>query len=376
MVRIAIAHEWLVRYAGSERCVEQMREAFPDSQLLTSVIRPSAMPHALRDAKPSALQVLPGAASHHEWLLPLMPAAWRLRTPVRDVDAVISSSHACAKAVRVANGIPHLCYCYTPMRYAWDFDAEAERFPAPLRPIARIAMASFRHWDRGTSGRVTTFVAISRAVAGRVERFYGRSARVIHPPVRTTFFTPGDERDDYFLYVGRLVSYKRADLVVEAFSKLPSRLVMVGTGHLESRLRSRAGPNVTFLGDVSDEELRRLYRGACALVYPADEDFGIVMAEAHACGTPVIAFAKGGALDIVEPGLTGWLIERQTINDLQAAVERASVEPLDRAKIRARAERFSEERFRVEFTDAVEAMVAERGRSTGCGARVSSRGIG
>ena len=168
--------------------------------------------------------------------------AWRLRPRVRDVDLVISSSHACAKAVRIETGIPHLCYCHTPMRYAWDFDAERDRFPALLRPLAPSAMALFRRWDRRTAERVTRFVANSQRGRGSHPTCYGREAAVIHPPVRTDFFTPGGERGDAFLWVGRFVGYKRPDLVVEAFAGLPGELIMVGDGPLRSELARRATP--------------------------------------------------------------------------------------------------------------------------------------
>ncbi|HYZ18047.1 MAG TPA: glycosyltransferase [Gaiellaceae bacterium] len=360
-MRVAVAHEWLVRYAGSERCVEEMLVAFPGAQLVTTVVEPSAVPHSLAGAKPSFLQRLPGSRTHHEWFLPLMPLAWRTTRVSGELDAVISSSHACAKAVRAENGVPHLCYCYTPMRYAWDFRAEHQRFPAPLRPAARAGMAWFRSWDRRTAERVDRFVAISRAVAERVRRFYGREAEVVHPPVNTEYFTPGGERGDEFLYVGRLVSYKRADLVVRAFAGLPHRLVVVGQGHLAERLQATATDNVRFVGAAYDNELRELYRSARALVYPADEDFGIVMAEAQACGTPVVAAAAGGALDIVRPGETGWLVNGGDVDELRRAIVRAAAEELDTAAIRANAVRFSRERFRVELRDAVERLVAARG---------------
>lgn len=357
---MTIAHEWLVRYAGSERVVEEMLRAFPGAALLTTVVDSSAVPPALASARPSFLQALPGSRRHHQWLLPLMPLAWRLHGRVRDADAVVSSSHACAKAIRTAEGIPHLCYCHTPMRYAWDFQSEAQRFPAALRRPARAGMAWFRAWDRETAAHVTAFAANSRAVAGRIERFYGRTAQVIHPPVRTDFFTPGGERGNEFLYVGRLVSYKRADLVVEAFAELPHQLLIVGDGHLEARLRARAGANVAFVGRVGDEELRDLYRRACALVYPAHEDFGIVMAEAQACGTPVIGLDRGGARDIVEAGVTGWLVQQQSVAEIREAVRRASREPLDPAEIRRHALRFAGERFRREIREAVEQLVVGR----------------
>jgi glycosyltransferase involved in cell wall biosynthesis len=352
-VSVAVAHEWLVRYAGSERVAAELLAAFPGSRLMTTVVAPESLPRELRRAEPSFLQRVPGATSHHEWLLPLMPLAWSRREPLDGVDAVVSSSHACAKAVRVAPGVAHVCYCHTPMRYAWDFDAEAERFPRLVRPFARAGMVWFRGWDRASAARVDRFVANSTAVAGRIGRFYGRPAQVVYPPVRTEYFTPGDEREDYFLYVGRLVSYKRPDLVVEAFRGLDARLLVVGEGHLGRELERRAPSNVEFLPPQSDEGLRALYRGARALVYPGDEDFGIVIAEAQACGTPVIALGAGGAVDIVCDGVTGLLLERQGIDEIRQAVRRAAAEEFDPAEIRRNAERFGAERFREEMRAVV-----------------------
>jgi glycosyltransferase involved in cell wall biosynthesis len=352
-LRVAIAHEWLVTYGGSERCVAEMLAVFPDADLLTTVVDRTALPALLQRARPSLLQHLPGARSHHEWFLPVMPLSWRLRAPVRDVDLVISSSHACAKAVRAARTTPHLCYCHTPMRYAWDFDAERERFPRAIRPLARGGMRIFRRWDRKTAQRVTRFVANSTAVAARIERAFGRQAQVVHPPVRTDFFTPAGERDDFFLFVGRFVAYKRPDLVVEAFADLPGhRLLVVGEGPLEEQLAATASPNVSFLGAVDDDRLLELYRSARALVYPAEEDFGIAMAEAQACGTPVIGLAAGGTVDIVEPGVTGWLLADQSLAELRDAVRRAAVEQLDTADVARKAQRFSAARFREAIQEA------------------------
>jgi glycosyltransferase involved in cell wall biosynthesis len=353
-VRVAIAHEWLVRYAGSEQCVAEMLRLFPDARLLTTLLRADALPHEFARAEPSFLQRVPGATSRHEWFLPLMPIAWQVHR-VRDVDVVISSSHACANAVGVAPGIPHLSYCHTPMRYAWDFAAEAGRFPTALRPAARVLMGGFRRWDRKVAERVTRFVANSSAVASRIERFYGRRATVVHPPVRTEFFTPGGDRGDEFLYVGRLVGYKRADLAVEAVRDLPHRLLVVGGGADEARLRREAPPNVTFLGSVPDEELRRLYRSARAVLAPGVEDFGIAMAEAQACGTPVIAAGEGGAADIVVDGTTGWLVPGGDLQALRRAVMQAAVEELDPGVSHANAQRFSREHFR----EALHAEVLE-----------------
>lgn len=358
---IAVAHEWLVRYAGSERVAEEIVAEFPGSRLLTTLLEPGTVPATLERAEPSFLQRIPGATRHHEWLVPLMPLAWRLRAPISGVDAVVSSSHACAKAVRVAPGIPHLCYCHTPMRYAWDFESEQGRFPRPVRSLARVGMGWFRHWDRAMAANVTVFVANSTAVADRIRRFYGRDARVVHPPVRTDFFTPDSEkRGDFFLFVGRLTGYKQADLVVESFRGLDRELIVVGEGSQSAGLVASATPNIRFAGTVGDDRLVELYRRARALVYPAEEDFGIVMVEAQACGTPVIAYRRGGAADIVEDGVTGFLVERQDVDELRRAVARSESEVLDRAAIRASAERFSADRFRREIRQAVEEMVAHR----------------
>ena len=359
-MRVAVAHEWLIRHAGSERCVEQMLATFPGARLLTTLVRPEALPPDLRDAEPSFLQHLPGSTRYHEWLVPLMPLAWRTRKPVRDVDLLISSSHACAKGVRADPGIPHLCYCHTPMRYAWDFDAEASRFPAPVRPVARIGMAWFRRWDRKSSERVDRFLANSTAVAGRIETSYGRSATILHPPVDTDYFTPDGERDGHFLYVGRLTGYKQPELVVRAFEGLPYSLKVVGSGPLEQKLRAQASDNVSFLGQVGPTELRDLYRSARALVFPVEEDFGVAMAEAQACGTPVIALNRGGAVDIVEDGVTGWLLDEATKETVRRAVLRAAREELDEDRMRRSAERFSAERFRAGLSAAADELVAGR----------------
>ncbi len=363
MPRVAIAHEWLISYAGSERVVKELLAAFDTPRLVTTMARYSSFPPEFGHAETSFLQRLPGAIDHHEWMLPLMPMSWRLRPELTDVDAVVSSSHACAKAVRVSPNTPHLCYCHTPMRYAWDFDSERGRFPRPVRPAAQAMMAGFRRWDRSTAGRVTRFVANSVAVAARIERHYGRSASVIHPPVDTEFFTPpgdGDAaRGEDFVYVGRLVSYKRADLAVEAFAGSPHRLTVVGEGHLKQELMARAGENVNFVGKVDDVTLRNLYRRARAMVFPADEDFGIAMAEAQACGTPVVSVRRGGALDIVEPGSTGVLADPDDVVDLRRAIDEAASTTWSREAIRGRAEKFSAEAFRARMRIAVAEMLDE-----------------
>jgi glycosyltransferase involved in cell wall biosynthesis len=357
-LRVAIAHDWLVQYAGSERVVEAMLDVLPQAQLLTTVLRADRLPPVLRTAEPSLLDRIPGARDHHEWFLPLMPLSWRLRRPLADLDVVISSSHACAKAVRVDPGTPHICYCHTPMRYAWSFDDERHRVSAVVQGPARLAMRMFRRWDRTVSDRVTVFLANSSAVAQRISRYYGRPARILHPPVDIDFYTPRPRERNGFLYVGRLTGYKRPDLVVAAFARLPYHLTVVGSGPMLLHLRVTAPQNVSFVPFATRDELRELYRSSVALVYPVNEDFGIAMAEAQACGTPVIGLASGGALDIVQPGETGWLVERQEVDEVCSAVRRAVHEPLDSSSITARACRFSRDRFHRELGEIV-SLVAD-----------------
>jgi len=221
-------------------------------------------------------------------------------------------------------------------------------------------MAAFRRWDRATAARVTRFVANSTAVAGRIRHAYGRDADVVFPPVRTDFFTPNGSPDrTAFLYAGRLVPYKRPDLVVEAFRGLPYRLVVVGDGRLRPALERTAPPNVALVGNVDDATLRELYRSAIAFVFPAEEDFGIVMAEAQACGTPVIGSRKGGARDIVDDGETGWLVGDDLV-ELRGAIRRAAGTELDRDEIARRAQRFAAARFRERMSEIVAEVAASR----------------
>jgi glycosyltransferase involved in cell wall biosynthesis len=356
--RVVVAHDWLVRLGGAERVLDDLLLAFPGSRLLTSVAGPAAATGLFAHAEPTWLQRLPGAVHHHDLLLPLMPLAWRTRRAVIDADVVVTSSYACANAVRTGPGVPLVSYCHTPMRYAWAFDEEKERLPAALRGVARPAMSAFRVWDRATARRVSLFLAKSSAVAERIRRCYGRPARVVHPPVDTEFFTPAPRDRAGFVYVGRLTGYKRPDVVVRAFRDLPYELTVVGVGSLGPALREAAPPNVRFASGLSADELRELYRRSIAMVYPVNEDFGIAMAEAQACGTPVIGLAAGGALDIVEHGRTGWLVRDQDASSIQEAARAAVAGRWSAHAIAASTERFGRERFRRELTAIVDAVAS------------------
>jgi glycosyltransferase involved in cell wall biosynthesis len=347
--RVVLGHDWLTGMRGGERVLQVLAEAFPDAPIATLLGDPASVSPALR-AHPwivSQLQRVPGACRHYRCLLPLMPlAASRLRLP--PADLLLTTSHCVAKGFRPPPGAVHVCYCFTPMRYAWvcpdDYLGRGLR-----RLCAAPLLAALRRWDRRSSRRVDRFVAISRAVAGRIERFYGRDCEVVHPPVDTDFFTPGPSGPSspgtFDLLVSALVPYKRVDLAVRACTRAGRVLKVVGTGTEAARLRGLAGPTVEFLGWQTDAQIRDLYRACRLLVFPGEEDFGIVPLEAMACGKPVVAYARGGALETVRDGETGVLFARPDEESLLDALERAGRAAWDSASIRRHAETFGRARF-------------------------------
>ena len=352
-LRVALVHEWLTTLGGSDRVLLALHELFPRAPVYTSLYAPHRLPEPFRamNVHTTWLQSLPGAVDRHRLLVPLMPLAFR-SLDLRGFQVVLTSSHACAKGVRVDPDAVHICYCHTPMRYAWDLDSEYVRGMPPLvRPAARATLAWLRRWDRATAQRVDHFIANSQFVADRIRRHYGRDATVIHPPVDVEFFTPDgsaetQRHDPFFLVVSRLVPYKRVDLAVGAFNQLGWPLLVVGHGPEAARLRAMARPNVKLVGEVSDEELRDYYRRCRALVFPGEEDFGIVPVEAQASGRPVIAYARGGALETVLPGRTGIFFHAQTVDALVGAIQSFDFSTFDSTAIRRHAEQFSGDRFK------------------------------
>jgi glycosyltransferase involved in cell wall biosynthesis len=378
-VRIALVHDWLTGMRGGEKCLEVLCRRFPDARLFTLLhVAGSTSPAIERmEITTSFLQRLPGAGRHYRYLLPLMPAAVeRLKIP-DDVDLVVSLSHAVAKGVEPPPGVPHVCYCFTPMRYAWhrrgDYFVASGRFAnTPISTIRNVLLDWIRQWDQNTSDRVTHFVAISRTVAQRIAESYGRPSRVIYPPVDTRFYTPAGEPSERranapYVCVSALVPYKRIDLAVEACNRLRRRLVVIGAGPEERRLRRLAGPSVTLLGWCADHEIRDQLRHARALIFPGNEDFGIVPLEAQACGTPVIAFGQGGATETVlgadeaHEG-SGLFVDEQTPESLRDAIERFEAHPewFNRQLARSQAERFASERFERELVEYLEEVAAIR----------------
>lgn len=303
-MKIALVHDWLTGMRGGERCLEALCELFPHADLYTLVHIPGAVSQTIerRRIVPSFIQHLPKAHQYYRYYLPLFPLAIE-RFDLSSYDLIISSSHCVAKGAKRLPGALHISYTYTPMRYAWDlYEEYFGDWASPLKSIALPALMGYlRRWDRGTCRRVDHFVAISRHVADRIRRHYGREACVIYPPVDIDRFDASRKEEGYYLIVSALVPYKRVNLAIEAFNRLHLPLKVVGSGPEEARLRKQAGPTIEFLGWRSDEALVSLYGRCRALVFPGEEDFGIVPVEAQASGKPVIAYGKGGVLETVIP---------------------------------------------------------------------------
>jgi len=378
-LRVALVHDWLTGYRGGERVLHHLARRYPEADLYTLIHERGSVPAEIESRRifTSPLDRIPGRASHYRKLLPLFP--WAIRQfDLSGYDLVLSTSHAVAKSVRIPKGVTHLDYCFTPMRYIWDH-VDSYLGHGVRRRLANPMIRRLRRFDVETSGEdsVTRFVAISTDVAGRIRRHYGRSARVVPPPVAIDWIEPArGPAEDYYLLVGGFVPYKREDLAIEAFRRLDRRLVIAGDGPMRKRLERRAPSNVEFTGRVEAAALAKLYRGCRALIYPQHEDFGLVAVEAQAAGRPVIGFAAGGILDTVRPleneiretdwnssngkyesggdfettdafGATGVLFGKQTPEALCEAVERfeKNENAFEPRALRRWAERFSPARF-------------------------------
>jgi glycosyltransferase involved in cell wall biosynthesis len=362
-MRIAVVHEWFSTYAGSERVVEEILRLYPQADVfaLVDFLTPDQRQFLMgRPVQVSFIQKLPFARSRFRWYLPLMPLAVE-QLDLSAYDLVISSSHAVAKGVLTTPDQLHISYVHTPMRYAWDLQHEyLKGLSSGLRSACvRLLMHYMRLWDTRTSNGVDWFVANSRFIARRIRKVYSRNAMVVYPPVDVDAFEVTEQKSDYYVSVSRLVPYKRVDVLVKAFAMmLNRRLFVVGEGPELSTLRSEATPNVTFLGRQPAEAVKRYLENAKAFVFAAQEDFGIAPVEAHACGTPVIAYGKGGVAETVKDGETGVLFMEQTPKALIEAVSRFELGgPIDPWLLRRNAERFGSDRFREEFGRVVELAI-------------------
>ncbi|MDH4249521.1 MAG: glycosyltransferase [Deltaproteobacteria bacterium] len=366
-MKIAIVHEWLVTYAGAERALEQMLQCYPQADLFATV---DFLPPAERgflqghSVRTTWIQWAPLARRFYRHYLPFMPLAV-LQHDLSGYDVVISSNHAVAKGVKTRPDQLHLCYCYTPMRYTGELQELYLRQTGMSRGlkgwVTRRILERLRLWDVRTAKNVTAFMAISNYIAQRIQAVYHRDSVVVYPPVDTERFEYHPQKDDYYILVSRLVPYKLVDLVVAAFTAMPDRrLVVIGDGPEMNRVRAKAGRNVALMGKLDNPALRDLLQRAKAFLIAAEEDFGISPVEAQACGTPVIAFRRGGAVETVrgleESHPTGVFFAHQTTEAIQAAVaeferEASRIQP---ENCRKNALRFSAEHFRREFSNFVE----------------------
>jgi glycosyltransferase involved in cell wall biosynthesis len=373
--RVAIVHEWLTIPGGSEQVVLELLEMFPAAELFTSIYDPDPWPPAIteRPVHTSFLNRIPGATRNYPKLLPLMDRAFR-SFDLSGFDLILSSNHACAKNVRTPPGALHVCYCHTPMRYAWEADfMDGEQVGRALRLLLPPLLSRLRKRDLAAASGPDVFVANSQHVRARIARYYGRPSTVVHPPVHVEplLALPRDERD-YYLVFGRVVPYKRVELAVAACTRMDRLLKVAGDGRALAAVRAVAlteapagrPARVEFLGRVDDRERDRLFEGARALLFPGEEDFGIVPVEAQAAGVPVVAYGVGGARESVLDGETGLLFDGQDPDDLVNAIERFEQLRLDPARIRENAKRFGRERFRREMAEVIDSAARSRDTKT------------
>lgn len=353
-MRTAIVHDYFTQLGGAERVTEEIARMMPDSALFSTVTVPSQMPKSLAGKQmiTSWMQHLPGMKNWYRLYFPLYPFAVE-SLDLSDFDLVISSSSGYAKGVRTRPNALHVCYCHTPMRWAWSFDQYSAResmgqfnrwiLPHMVRPL--------RKWDLSAAQRPDYYVANSKAVANRIKSIYGRSSHVIYPPINLHRFRPSIEQEDYYIVLSRLVSYKRIDIAIEACTRLNRRLLVIGEGPDRDRLETLAGPTVSFLGRLTDSEVEQHASRCRALLFPGEEDFGMAPLEIAAAGRPTIAFRAGGAIETIIEGTTGVFFDKQDPFELMAAIEKFEQQEWSSQALRAHAQRFSADVFQDSFRE-------------------------
>lgn len=347
--RVALGHDWLTGMRGGERVLEYFCRAFPDAPVAAVVGDGALVSREISSHRLifSPIARIPGAIRHFRAALPLLPLAAHLTKIPAGTDLVITTSHCVANGFSKPAGARHVCVCFSPMRYAWLFYEEYFGRNPLKAALVKPVLAALRAWDRRESRKVDRFVAISRHVAKRIRDFYGREAAVAYPPVDLERCTPAPNAAPgaFDLVVSALVPYKKIDLAVRVYSRNGWPLKIVGAGGCEKALRRIAGPTVEFLGRLPDADVLALYRSCRFLVFPGEEDYGIVPLEAQACGRPVVAFGRGGALETVADGVSGVFFAEQTEDSLRDAVERAAAMSWDPAAVRRNAEKFGPAQF-------------------------------
>jgi glycosyltransferase involved in cell wall biosynthesis len=368
-MKVAIIHYWLVGMRGGEKVLEQLCLMYPDADIYTHVIDRDRISDTIlrHKVETTFIAKLPRATRYYQKYLPLMPIALE-QLDMSQYDLIISSEAGPAKGIVPMPDAVHVCYCHSPMRYIWNM---YQSYNATLGRVGKAVFGTAAHylrlWDTVTAGRVDSFVANSANVARRIDRYYGRQAEVVFPPVDIARFRPTPEHEDFYLVAGQLVGYKRVDLAIQAFNRLGKRLIVAGRGERYDDLAKIAGPTVTMLGRVSDADLDSLYSRCRALVFPGEEDFGIIPLEAQASGKPVIAYGRGGALETILGDATGLFFPEQTVESLIDAVERFESRGvlLSPFEIAAHAARFDTPVFRTHMARAIDSAVAARNGDPG-----------
>lgn len=357
MYNTAIVHDWVCNYGGAERVLERLLQIMPGSPVYIGCYMEKQLSSTLRetDLRPSFLQKKQNQKrDNHQIFLPFMPLAFE-EFDLNEYDIVVSDSSCCAKGVITNPTTMHICYCHTPMRYAYEFYYEYTKSMNPIKKkLVKYLMNYLRVWDVVSANRVDYFVANSENVANRIRKHYAREASVIYPPVNISYFFPQDKDENYYLCVSRIIKHKRIDLVVNAFNRLGLTLYVIGEGEELKHLRKMAESNVHLLGRQPDSVVKEYYCKCKAFIFPTEEDFGITPIESQACGRPVIAYAKGGALETVIDGVTGVLFKEQSVESLIEAIQKFEKMKIAKGSCRKNAERFSNERYDVEMKRFIE----------------------
>jgi glycosyltransferase involved in cell wall biosynthesis len=359
-MKVALIHYWLVNMRGGEKVLEALCELYPQADIFTHVLDRQAISPLLqgRTIHTTFINRLPWAKRHYQWYLPFMPLALE-QLDLSAYDLVISSESGPAKGVIVSPNSLHICYCHSPMRYIWDMYGDyLKNASLPVRLLFPVLAHYLRIWDRHTAAGVDHFIANSNFIAKRINKYYRREAVVIHPPVAIEDFFIADQIEDYYLLFGQLVKYKRADLAIEAFNRLGKPLIVIGEGEMLPQLKRMANANIRFLGKQPFEQVRHYLAHCKALIFPGQEDFGIVPVEAMASGRPVIAYAAGGVMETVLEGKTGLLFDEQTPESLIKAIQKFEKQQLhfSPAAIREHSKQFNSENFKCKFNEFLKSI--------------------
>ncbi|PJE76230.1 glycosyltransferase family 4 protein [Candidatus Uhrbacteria bacterium CG10_big_fil_rev_8_21_14_0_10_48_11] len=356
-MKVALVHDFLTQDGGAERVLSVLADMYPHAPIFTLAYDARVLGRRFsgKDIRTSFIQRLPGGIHHYQRFLPLMPTAIEA-LDVSGYDVVISSASAFAKGVLVSDDAVHICYCHTPTRYLWSDSVSylnTLSYARPIQTVLPYVLTKMRPWDRLAANRPDIMVANSEEVERRIKKYYEREATVIYPPVDTEAFAHNRKPEDYFLTGGRLVGYKRFAIVIEACTRLRLPLRLFGTGPDEARLKKLAGPSVSFLGHISKDELARSYASCIAFIHPQVEDFGITAVEAMAAGAPVIAYAKGGALETVHEGVSGTFFDEQSWEALADTLARFSQSQFSEPEVRQDSKRYAREVFVNKFSALV-----------------------